>query len=200
MPCQKRKLKNILQIPGFDLFSQTFKYKIFQPIEFYSDIAWKTIIICYSIFHVTFLKQRFRQVFLNLYDLDEEIMTANIKEVINLFTTSDSKVSMGAQSTLFCVDTLWVLNLSIWSKSPPIAWAYNFYQIHPVTKNDNSFQSRFCFPDLNPISHMASCNGIKMSPMYFYFTRAHYLKIHKFTYKFIDYRFYMSRVLVLIID
>ena len=200
MPCQKRKLKNILQIPGFDLFSQTFKYKIFQPIEFYSDIAWKTIIICYSIFHVTFLKQRFRQVFLNLYDLDEEIMTANIKEVINLSTTSDSKVSMGAQSTLFCVDNLWALTLSLWSKSPPIAWAYNFYQIHPVTKNDNSFQSRFCFPDLNPISHMASCNGIKMSPMYFYFTRAHYLKIHKFTYKFIDYRFYMSRVLVVIID
>ena len=39
--------------------------------------------------------------FINLYDLTEEIMTANIAEVINIFTISDSKIYMGGRLTFF---------------------------------------------------------------------------------------------------
>ena len=35
----------------------------------------------------------------SFYVLTEEIMTAEVAEVINLFTVSDSKISVGEQST-----------------------------------------------------------------------------------------------------
>ena len=37
---------------------------------------------------------------MNFYVLAEEIMAAKIAEVVNLFTISDSKMSVGEQSTL----------------------------------------------------------------------------------------------------
>ena len=46
-------------------------------------------------------QQRFKHFLkINLYDLTEDIMTANIAGVINLLFISDSKVSEEEQSTL----------------------------------------------------------------------------------------------------
>lgn len=49
-------------------------------------------------FHVLFQFQQFYQI--NLYELIEEIMGASIAEVMNLFTTSNSKTSVEEKSTL----------------------------------------------------------------------------------------------------
>ena len=45
----------------------------------------------------------------------------------------------------------------------------NFHQMHPVIKDNNSFQSLLGFPNLNPNSDMASFNLIKLSPILFIF-------------------------------
>ena len=58
----------------------------------------KTYIIQFS--HV-FLQQIFKQFFqTDFYVLGEEIMAAKIAKVINLFSISDCKISVGEQSTV----------------------------------------------------------------------------------------------------
>ena len=64
-----------------------------------------------------------------------------------------------------------MLTSSLWSEGPPVAWTYNFHQIHHVIKDDGSFQPLFDFPDLNPNSDMASCDLINMSPIYLFFDK-----------------------------
>ena len=64
-----------------------------------------------------------------------------------------------------------MLTPSLWSEGPPIAWTYNFHQIHHVIKDDGSFQSLFDFPDLNLNSAMASCDLINMPPFYLFFDK-----------------------------
>ena len=85
-------------------------------------------------------------------------MAANIAEVINLFTISDSKISLGEQSTLYVknllFDNLRVLTPSVWSESLRIAWTCNFHEIYHVIKDNNLFQSLLGFPGLNLIPNL----------------------------------------------
>ena len=87
-----------------------------QPLSFFTDFYiesfptnWillghclkKTFSYFIQFFHVIFLKERFKQFFYtNLYDLAEKIMAANGAEVINLFTISNSKISVREQSNI----------------------------------------------------------------------------------------------------
>ena len=60
-----------------------------------------TLSFIIQFFNVIMQQQRFKHFFkINLYDLTEDIMTANIAGVINLLFISDSKVSEEEQSTL----------------------------------------------------------------------------------------------------
>ena len=60
----------------------------------------KTYIIQFS---NAFLQQIFEQFFqINFYVLAEEIMAAKIAEAINLFTISDSKISVGNNQLFLC--------------------------------------------------------------------------------------------------
>ena len=66
-------------------------------------------------------------------------MAAKIAKVINLFSISDSKISVGEQSPVsvetFSFDNLCMLTQSLWSEGQ-IAWTWNFHQMHLVIKYD----------------------------------------------------------------
>ena len=107
--------------------------------------AWKTH------FHIIF---SFSMLYFNSKDLNNLnkslwfswrwfCTAANIAEVKNVFTISDSK--MRKQSTLsvqmFFFDNLCVPTPSLWSEGAPIAWTCHFCRMHPLIK-DNSLQSK----------------------------------------------------------
>ena len=83
----------------------------------------------------------------------------------------------------FLVDNLCVLTSPLWSEHLPISWTCNFYQMHPLIK-DNLFQSLLVFWSLNPNSDTPSCYSIKMYFMYFsnlfLFHKDLLVKIYKF--------------------
>ena len=61
----------------------------------------KNTLYIIQFFQVLFQQQRFKQFFqINFYVLAEKIVAANIAEVINLFTISERKISVGEKSTL----------------------------------------------------------------------------------------------------
>ena len=73
----------------------------FSKNNLYGLCLRNTLSFIIQFFNGIMQQQRFKHFFkINLYDLTEHIMTANIAGVINLLFISDSKVSEEEQSTL----------------------------------------------------------------------------------------------------
>ena len=78
----------------YSFFNTFSNFKFSNRFNFTWTFFEKKPIMYYQFFHV-FLQQMFKQFFkINFYVLAEEIMAAKIAEVINLFTISDSKISV----------------------------------------------------------------------------------------------------------